>query len=217
MIPAAFVRLESLPLTVNGKVDRRALPAAESVALVGGASFVAPRTLSEELIAAVWMELLRVPRVSRDDSFFELGGHSLLATQLISRLRDLFAVELTLRTVFDSPVLADVAAAVDLARFGSAAAAAVPFEKVDGRWSAAALVRAAAALVFGPVRAGDSALQRAGGSAAAWRFSSGGTATDDERSSAAARVAAHHFQGRRWRAAAGDRCGGRVPAAGRLT
>ena len=214
MIPAAFVRLESLPLTVNGKVDRRALPAAESVALAGGAPFVAPRTLSEELIATAWTDLLRVARVSRDDSFFELGGHSLLATQLISRLRELFAVELTLRTVFDSPVLAELAAAVDLARFGSAAAAAVPFEKVVRRGPLAALVRAAAAMVFGPVRAGDSALQRAGGSATEGTFRSGGTATDVERSSAAARVAAHHFQSGGRRAAAGDRCGGNLPAAG---
>jgi amino acid adenylation domain-containing protein len=131
MIPAAFVRMESLPLTANGKVDRKALPAPDSIPMDSDAPFVAPRTLTEELIAAAWSDLLRVPRVSRHHSFFELGGHSLLATQLISRLRDLFSVELTLRTVFDSPVLADLAAAVDLARFGSETASAVPFERVE--------------------------------------------------------------------------------------
>src|SRR4029079_9334757 len=97
MLPAAFVPLASLPLTPNGKVDRKALArlgfASEPGAgKRGGAGSVAPRTPVEERLAAIWRDLLKVPRVGADDDFFALGGHSLLATQAGSRVREGFGV-----------------------------------------------------------------------------------------------------------------------------
>src|SRR6185312_12162553 len=85
MIPGAFVQLQQLPLTVNGKVDRRGLPAPEER---GQAEYVAPRTATEQVLAEVWAEVLHLERVGIHDNFFELGGHSLLATQVIARVAD---------------------------------------------------------------------------------------------------------------------------------
>ena len=116
MIPAAFVVLAALPLTPNGKVDRRALPAPE--AEVPAEPSAAPRTLVEEVLAGLWAELLGLSRVGAHDRFFELGGHSLLVTQLASRLRGAFGVELPLRTLFERPTVAELAAAVEEARRG---------------------------------------------------------------------------------------------------
>src|SRR5207248_3868669 len=108
MVPSAFVRLEQLPLTASGKLDRRALPAPEDDAVVRGA-YVAPRTPVEEVLASIWAEVLRLERVGIADDFFELGGHSLLATQVIARVRTTFAVELPLRSLFEAPTVADLA------------------------------------------------------------------------------------------------------------
>jgi amino acid adenylation domain-containing protein len=112
LIPAAVVPLDAFPLTPNGKVDRRALP----VPALSEREGVAPSTGTEVALAAVWAEVLRVDRVHADDDFFELGGQSLLAAQVAARVRDRMGVELPLRHVFESPVLADLAAAVDAAR-----------------------------------------------------------------------------------------------------
>ncbi len=111
MVPADVVWLESLPLTPNGKVDRRAL-AAIAPDRRQGAPQVAPRTPIEEVIAAIWQELLGLEAVGVHDSFFRLGGHSLLATQLISRVRSTFQVELPLRRLFEEPTVEALAAAV---------------------------------------------------------------------------------------------------------
>ncbi len=86
MVPAVFVRLERLPLTANGKVDRRALPEPDE-ARTAGEEYEAPRTPAEEALAGLWAGLLGVERVGIHDNFFALGGHSLLATQLVSRVR----------------------------------------------------------------------------------------------------------------------------------
>jgi len=105
MVPAAFVLLPALPLTANGKVDRRALPEPAGQAAAAGRDYVAPRNPAEEKLAALWAEVLRRDRVGVRDSFFELGGHSLLATQLMSRVRDAFDVELPLRHLFEAPTV----------------------------------------------------------------------------------------------------------------
>ena len=108
MIPAAFVRMDAWPLTVNGKIDRKALPAPEDDAYARRA-FEPPQTGAERALAAIWSDLLGVDQVGRHDHFFELGGHSLLAVQLVSRVRQALSVELPLRALFEAPVLCDLA------------------------------------------------------------------------------------------------------------
>ncbi|APZ03407.1 non-ribosomal peptide synthetase [Burkholderia pseudomallei] len=108
MVPSAYVRLDAWPLTPNGKLDRRALPAPADDAYAR-AEYEAPQGAREEALAAIWRDLLHVERVSRHDNFFELGGHSLLAVQLVSRLRQALSVEVALSTVFDAPVLSALA------------------------------------------------------------------------------------------------------------
>ncbi|MCP4661173.1 MAG: AMP-binding protein, partial [bacterium] len=115
MVPAAFVLLDAFPLTPNDKVDRGALPAPELTRPELEEAFVAPRTPLEQQLADIWAEVLGVEQVGVDDDFFELGGHSLMATQLVSRVRDVFRVELPLRAVFESPRVAAMAAALPVA------------------------------------------------------------------------------------------------------
>ncbi|WP_447599364.1 amino acid adenylation domain-containing protein [Nitrospira sp. Nam80] len=110
MVPAIIVPLAALPVTPNGKVDRRALPAPEDGDLQrGAAEHAPPETPTEELLAKIWAELLGVPRVGRHDNFFELGGHSLLAVQLMSRVRKHFKTELALRDLFEASTVAGLA------------------------------------------------------------------------------------------------------------
>jgi len=113
MVPAVFSVLEAMPLTPNGKVDRKALPAIGAAAAPARV-YIAPRTDTEARLARIWSELLKVEQVSADDNFFEIGGHSLLATQLNPRIRDEFQVELSIRFLFASPVVADIAMRIDL-------------------------------------------------------------------------------------------------------
>ncbi|MEG5000413.1 amino acid adenylation domain-containing protein [Microcoleus sp. B4-D4] len=113
MVPSAFVVLESLPVTANGKVDRLALPAPEPIKLEWAGSYVAPHTSIEEVLVKIWVEVLGIKRVGIRDNFFELGGHSLLATQLVSRVRDAFAVELPLRSVFEAPTIGELSKIVE--------------------------------------------------------------------------------------------------------
>ncbi len=108
MMPSAFVLLPALPLTGNGKIDRRALPEPATFETTGRAS-TAPRTPLEEEVAEVWRGVLGVERVGIEDTFWELGGHSLLATQVLVRVEAAFGVELPLQTLFTSPTLAGFA------------------------------------------------------------------------------------------------------------
>jgi len=107
MVPSVFVRLDAIPLTPNGKVDRRALPAPDQTR--DYLTFVAPRSTVEEGLANIWAEVLHLEPIGIHDNFFELGGHSLLATQVISRLHEAFAVELPLRSLFETPTVAGLA------------------------------------------------------------------------------------------------------------
>jgi amino acid adenylation domain-containing protein len=112
MVPSAFVMLDALPLNANGKVDRSALPAPDTLRPEMDESYVAPRGAVEEQVAAVWRQVLGTARVGVNDNFFDLGGHSLIATQVVSRLCDAFRMELPLRQLFESPTVAGLAAAI---------------------------------------------------------------------------------------------------------
>ncbi|WP_050857992.1 non-ribosomal peptide synthetase, partial [Burkholderia pseudomallei] len=130
MVPSAYVRLDAWPLTPNGKLDRRALPAPADDAYAR-AEYEAPQGAKEEALAAIWRELLHVERVSRHDNFFELGGHSLLAVQLVSRLRQALSVEVALGTVFDAPVLSALAERLEAEN--TAVLPPIPLTPRDGR------------------------------------------------------------------------------------
>ena len=107
MVPSAFVILSSIPLTPNGKIDRRSLLALDEM---GGklTDYVQPRNPNEETIANIWKEVLKIERVGIYDNFFELGGNSLLATRINSRLRQTFELDLPLRIIFEKPTIAGI-------------------------------------------------------------------------------------------------------------
>ncbi|TCP58031.1 amino acid adenylation domain-containing protein [Tumebacillus sp. BK434] len=131
MVPQVIVHLDEIPTLPNGKVDRRALPAPHAVPSGG---LVPLRTETEHGVAAVWTEVLGHGEIGADANFFELGGHSLLATQAVSRLQAKFGVELPLRSLFEQPTLAGLAAQIDLFKGESAKTpqAAIPAVTRDG-------------------------------------------------------------------------------------
>jgi amino acid adenylation domain-containing protein len=109
MIPSAFVMLDEMPLTLNIKIDRNALPAPDTARPEISGEYAAPRKPAEEILASIWTDVLGVERVGIHDNFFELGGHSLLATQVMSRVREVFRLELPLRRLFELPTVAELA------------------------------------------------------------------------------------------------------------
>jgi acyl-coenzyme A synthetase/AMP-(fatty) acid ligase/acyl carrier protein len=111
MVPAAFVRLDHLPLSANGKLDRKALPAPDRQP---AADHVAPRTPTEQTLAAIWQDVLKLPRVGANDNFFECGGNSLSATRAIARIQQELRVALPLRTIFTMPTLGELAEQVEI-------------------------------------------------------------------------------------------------------
>ena len=126
MLPSVFISLPALRLTRNGKVDRTALPAPDSHLGAPVSEWVPPRTPVEEIVAGIWADVLRRPRVSAAENFFELGGHSLLATQVVARLQGAFGIEVPLRALFDAPTAAGVAAAIESALTATAPHTAPP-------------------------------------------------------------------------------------------
>ncbi|MDM8557743.1 amino acid adenylation domain-containing protein [Candidatus Parabeggiatoa sp. HSG14] len=117
MIPSAFVPLNAIPLTPNGKIDRRKLSQLSVTGYpLSERNFVAPRTPEEELLAGIWADVLGIEQMGVHDNFFEIGGHSLIATQLMSRIRDTFKVELPLRQLFESPTVAELNAQIETIR-----------------------------------------------------------------------------------------------------
>ncbi|QLE40069.1 amino acid adenylation domain-containing protein [Nostoc sp. C052] len=115
MIPTVFVFLEALPLTPNGKINRRALPVPNAEQRNLEVDFVAPRTPTEQELVTIWVEVLKLKQVGIHDNFFELGGHSLLATQVISRLREAFCLDFSLRYLFENPTIAELGQEIEKA------------------------------------------------------------------------------------------------------
>ncbi|MEU1395750.1 amino acid adenylation domain-containing protein [Micromonospora zamorensis] len=113
MVPGAFVTLDRLPLTDNGKVDRRALPAPDETRPEVGTAYAEPQTDFQRAVAKIWASALSVDRVGLDDDFFELGGHSMLATQVVAAIRDELGVPVTLRMIFDEPDLRSLVEAIE--------------------------------------------------------------------------------------------------------
>lgn len=108
MIPKAFVLVERLPLTVNGKIDKQSLPAPDWSSL-SSHEYISPRNDTENALADIWSEVLKIDSVGIYDNFFEIGGHSLLATQIVSRIREKLDVEIPLNIIFETPTIADIA------------------------------------------------------------------------------------------------------------
>ncbi len=130
MVPSAFVVMETLPLTHNGKVDRKALPAPEYGKLED-IEYVEPRTPMEQRLASIWKDVLGVPRVGLHDNFFDLGGHSLLAIQIISKVRQEFQAELPVVSLFDDATVAGLAARLELLPRGAPVLEAPPIVAVS--------------------------------------------------------------------------------------
>src|SRR5262249_25574910 len=116
MLPGVFVFVDSLPLTANGKLDYKALPAPGSGRPDLSSPFTPPSNPEQDLLASIWSQVLGVDRIGIHDNFFDLGGHSLLATQIIGRVRDLLGVQLPLRCMFEVPTIAGMVSTLQVAR-----------------------------------------------------------------------------------------------------
>ena len=115
MLPARFIKLQALPLNLSGKIDRAALPEPNCENTLRDKIFVEPRTRIEERVSEIIAKLLNLNQVGAEDNFFLLGGHSLLGTQVVARVRDTFGIELSLRTLFDGPTVAELSTQIEMA------------------------------------------------------------------------------------------------------
>jgi non-ribosomal peptide synthetase component F len=121
MVPSVFVFMTALPLTANGKIDPRALPALDGARPEVVQGLISPRTEIEELVARTWQDVLKLDRIGVEDNFFDMGGSSILAIQIVSRLRDVFNREIGVRSLFEKPTVAALAAEIgELIRGGCA-------------------------------------------------------------------------------------------------
>ena len=160
MMPAHFIRLDRLPITSNGKIDRKALPAPSSENIQRSHDFVRPRTETEKALAAIWTELLNVENIGINDDFFDLGGHSLLAIRAVSRIRDVFEVDLQIQTLFENPTIAGLSKILTEAK-GSQWEYSADRAAQAGRTMSSFLC-SGTALVFGPTGTWQSCLQHRG-------------------------------------------------------
>jgi bacitracin synthase 1 len=130
-IPSVFVKMDRLPRTLNGKIDRNALPTPEEARKRSGLDYVAPRNSTEEQLAAIWAEVLGLKKVGVNDNFFDLGGHSLNVLQVISRMQSAFDLELPLASLFKSPTIGTLAEYIETVRWAreSSEASARPTEQ----------------------------------------------------------------------------------------
>jgi amino acid adenylation domain-containing protein/thioester reductase-like protein len=132
MVPSTFIFMDALPLSANGKIDRRSLPSPDKLQAERGDLFMLPRTPEEKLLAQMCAQVLGIEEVGINDNFFELGGNSVLATRLFYQLREAFKVELPLAVLFTSPTVADLAQAIDyVQREGTPAAVAAMTSAID--------------------------------------------------------------------------------------
>ena len=113
MVPSAIMMVETLPLTANGKIDRRALPAPDRSALEPKTPYIAPRTQTEELLAAMFSQALGIETVGVLDNFFNSGGHSLTAVRIMAQMCDAFKIDLPLSAIFESPTIAALGERID--------------------------------------------------------------------------------------------------------
>ncbi len=131
MIPSAFVVLPTMPMTPNGKIDRKALPDPDPAGGEGPVPYVPPRGPIEEGLTAIWSEILGRPKIGVHDDFFDLGGHSLMAAQLLARVRETFGVEPPLNDLFEAPTVAGLGRLVDAALRSGAGLSVPPLVKVN--------------------------------------------------------------------------------------
>ncbi|WP_172844423.1 non-ribosomal peptide synthetase [Tumebacillus algifaecis] len=115
MVPSAFVFLDALPLTTNGKIDRKALPQPDFSAVRKEREYIAPSTPTEQKLAQLWSQLLQIEEIGVTDSFFELGGHSLMAMQMVAQVQGDFGINIEVRSLFDDPTLGGLSRAIDAA------------------------------------------------------------------------------------------------------
>ncbi|MBL8677488.1 MAG: hypothetical protein JNJ47_08775, partial [Alphaproteobacteria bacterium] len=134
MVPSFFVYVDRIPLTPNGKIDRKALPAPDLSLRLVGEAYAAPQTVLEQELASIWADILKVEKIGRHDNFFKLGGHSLLATQVISQIRHAFNVDFPLKALFEHPTVASLSSIVNALRNENVLSSLppiVPMERTD--------------------------------------------------------------------------------------